>query len=662
MHKEHVGLKRFVAFITPLLMWLLLLFELDFVISRVYGDYNPDWGVLAINTNKSYYYPGEEAHFEFAVLDSNGMMVCDADLTLEITGEEGSIVDSLKTSDGSITVNPDCFSKTDYEKPDFEAFYTFDGDGSYDLTLTVNTQYGEYKTGRKVAVTNNIPFEVERKAPTRIFPINTHRVDIFVIPTEDFKGKVEELVPIDFQILKSSLFDIEIINENQQRISWQVDWIAGESYELSYYFDAPKESPEFYNLGPLQIRKKQNVLQKVLKVDDVVHKELGAWQIASDDILNRYATSCTGGWSDMATAQGSPTLGSTADYSSFSAANSANDTVSDQHDLYCTSFDSRNLGSFNSANIVFSFATDGVSNNDDYVLVDYVVGASPEYEIVTIIQDSVKSNSTNGGYWSYAASNITSWADIGNTVVHFHSTKIAGPGRDPAFVDAVWIEVDYTPRTYTQNDFEWYVAENTVTLTNIWPGGGGDNLIENEVFTQFPATNEALSYTDQVRIQMNLTIGGANLPTTIESFKLQYSASDDCTTATGWTDVGAKSSGVVWRLFDDAVLGDSTTQVNQISTSDTGTEGYYSEINSTANNPNAVSTTQNTEWDWPVEHNGAQDNKTYCFRMLLFDGTDFDTYNSDSYPKLTTAPGGSNMMRHGNVFQNDVERGYFWAD
>ena len=243
MHKEHVGLKRFVAFITPLLMWLLLLFELDFVISRVYGDYNPDWGVLAINTNKSYYYPGEEAHFEFAVLDSNGMMVCDADLTLEITGEEGSIVDSLKTSDGSITVNPDCFSKTDYEKPDFEAFYTFDGDGSYDLTLTVNTQYGEYKTGRKVAVTNNIPFEVERKAPTRIFPINTHRVDIFVIPTEDFKGKVEELVPIDFQILKSSLFDIEIINENQQRISWQVDWIAGESYELSYYFDAPKESP-----------------------------------------------------------------------------------------------------------------------------------------------------------------------------------------------------------------------------------------------------------------------------------------------------------------------------------------------------------------------------------------------------------------------------------
>ena len=161
---------------------------------------------------------------------------------------------------------------------------------------------------------------------------------------------------------------------------------------------------------------------------------------------------------------------------------------------------------------------------------------------------------------------------------------------------------------------------------------------------------------------MKFNIGGANLLTTTESFKLQFSGSDDCTTATDWTDVGAKASGSVWRLFDDATLADYTTQVNQISTSDSGAEGYYSEINATTNNPNAVSTTQNTEWDWPVEHNGAADNTTYCFKMLLFDGADFDTYNSDGYPKLTTAPGASNLMRHGNVFQNDVERGYFWTD
>jgi len=666
MHKEHIGLKRFVAFITPLLMWLLLLFELDFVISKVYGDYDPNWGVLAINTNKSYYSPGEEAHFEFAVLDSKGMMVCDADLKLDIVDEGGIVIDTLKTSDGSIIVNPDCHSKVNYEKPDFEASYSFGSTGDYNLTLTAGTRYGEHTSGRQVIVTNNIPFEVERKSYTRIFPVNTHRVDIFITPTENFKGVVEELVPAELSILESTLFKAVTPDEDRQKISWQVDWTAGDSYELSYYFDSPNKSPEFYTIGPLQIRKDQNIFQKVLKLDDIKYKDLGAWQIASDDILNRYSTVCTASgpktWAPDTNSAGLPDLGSTASLSSFDTTNSATATIGDEPNMQCDTFDSRDLGSINSVNVVFSFATAGANNGDDYLDVNYAVGASV-YDLVNIVQDATeKSNNTNGGYWSYAAANITNWVDVGNTAVHFDGIKTLRSDKDGAFIDAVWLEIDYTPRTYTQNDFEWYVTENSVTLTNIWPGGGGDNLLENEVFTQFPATNEALSYTDQVRIQMNFTVGNANLLTTTESFKLQFSGSDDCTTATGWTDVGAKASGTIWRFFDEAAIGDSTAQVNQISTSDSGAEGYYSEVNSTANNPNAVNTTQNTEWDWPVEHNGAADNTTYCFRMILFDGTDFDTYNSDGYPKLTTAPGGSNMMRHGKVFQNDVERGHFWAD
>jgi hypothetical protein len=38
------------------------------------------------------------------------------------------------------------------------------------------------------------------------------------------------------------------------------------------------------------------------------------------------------------------------------------------------------------------------------------------------------------------------------------------------------------------------------------------------------------------------------------------------------------------------------------------------------------------------------------------------SYNSDSYPKLTTAPGSANVMRHGNFFQGESEKGFFWAD
>ena len=105
-----------------------------------------------------------------------------------------------------------------------------------------------------------------------------------------------------------------------------------------------------------------------------------------------------------------------------------------------------------------------------------------------------------------------------------------------------------------------------------------------------------------------------SFPSSTIGFTLQYRASEDCTVAGAWTDVGAKGSGVAWRLFDEAAIGDSTVQVNNISTSDASAEGYYSEINPSANNPNDVLVNESSEWDWPIENYSAANNTTYCFR------------------------------------------------
>lgn len=219
------------------------------------------------------------------------------------------------------------------------------------------------------------------------------------------------------------------------------------------------------------------------------------------------------------------------------------------------------------------------------------------------------------------------------------------------------------PTTYTQNDFEWFVTANSVTLTDAWPPpAGGADIAENTAITQMPATNTPSKPGDKIRIQMNLTVAGSRMGSTQQAFKLQYSAASDCTVASSWTDVGAKASGSIWRLFDEASIGDSTAQVNQISTSNASSEGYYSEINASATNPNAVAVGNNTEWDWPVQNNGAAVDTTYCFRMVLDDGTALSTYNSDSYPKLTTAPSVDTLMRHGNFFVNQVEQGFLWND
>ena len=216
--------------------------------------------------------------------------------------------------------------------------------------------------------------------------------------------------------------------------------------------------------------------------------------------------------------------------------------------------------------------------------------------------------------------------------------------------------------TLTQDDFEWFVTADSVSLTNLWPPGSGANLDEIEVFTQLPASNEALVSGDQIRIQINIKVTGDTLSASTQAFQLEYDADEDCTTASGWTVVGDKGSGSIWRLFDESSIGDSTPQNNDISTSTTSAEGYYSEINASAVNPNEVLDGEYSEWDWPVENNGAAENTTYCFRIAKSGGAALGGYEIDGYPKLTTAPGNSSLMRHGNFFQNLSEKGFFWAN
>lgn len=243
-----------------------------------------------------------------------------------------------------------------------------------------------------------------------------------------------------------------------------------------------------------------------------------------------------------------------------------------------------------------------------------------------------------------------------------------GGGGDTGKAGAVGTEgvivITYEPilfPNYTQNDFEWFVTANSVTLTDAWPSGGVD-IAENTAI-DLPRTNGLIENGDKIRIQMNFAVTVTNLSASGQDFALQYAAGEDCTTVSSWTDVGGKASGSIWRLFDEAGIGDSTAQVNDISTSTSGAEGYYSEINPSGTNPNGVNVGQNSEWDWPVENNGAADGTTYCFRMTKGDGprTALDIYNADSYPKFTTAPGMSNLLRHGNFFAPG-EKGFWWVN
>lgn len=157
------------------------------------------WGVLAINTNKSIYLPGESASIAMAVLDELGNMVCNADVTLTITDPQGGVA-TRTTSDGSITVTDQCQKKEMNLTPDYQTSYPMGSVGRYAVHLQAITANGTEEITDAFEVRAFVPFDVERIAATRIYPPVNYPVRMKVTANVDFTGEVTEFVPDSYAI------------------------------------------------------------------------------------------------------------------------------------------------------------------------------------------------------------------------------------------------------------------------------------------------------------------------------------------------------------------------------------------------------------------------------------------------------------------------------
>lgn len=812
------------------------------LITNVYADYKEDWGVLAVNTNKSIYKVGDMAKFEYSVLDVNGGMVCGAKMEMRLTNRRHNIEETFSTENGRIRVNDGCDKKEYLEIPDLESDYLLEKPGTYEIELTAVIAAGKYSIRDSFKATNSSDFDVERIAPTRIYPPENYPVKLKVTTKSNFKGRVVDKVPLSFEINGGFGYTVEEYpEENYKEIVWEVDWLKGSSYELSYEFNAPNKSPEFYELGKLSFVKEYPWLEFIGLETWVVFEEGRVWQTASDaanELILFWDDNLAGGgapagWTSISDAAetyenvfirgaatpdavggGVATHNHTAaisnistlstlgrkkgtgtqagagahthtagtatsvvqsnlpDYSSLMVIKSTGATTSipryaialfetdpggdwvrystqDGKYIYggasagSTGGNSGNSHTHNVTSITlttisgttnvkqgneaFNLGSEGTHTHPSNDVTSQPATTEPPYKNALLYYPSladtdaptgliamfdtlplpdgwdtmsgsggdfenmfIKPSNTYSGSGGISTAHThtgvaggtsqmcdTTWDDEGvgtNLANHTHThtfdiglSELGGETYVPPYVDVVVAKYNPVTRVITQDDFEWFVTEDSETLTNAWPPGIGVNLDENDIFTQLPATNEPLVSGDKIRIQMNFEVTGLDLVVGEEAFELEYWASEDCTAVGSWTDVGAKASGSIWRLFDESSIGDSTVQVNNIDSSTVSAEGYYSEIIPSDVNPNEViaAASENSEWDWPVENNGAAENTTYCFRMVLDDagtGTELDFYTADSYPKLTTAPGTSVLMRHGNFFQDDSEKGFLWAN
>lgn len=230
-----------------------------------------NWGVLAINSNKSIYAPGEEAQFFLAALDESGDTLCDAILELAITDPSG------KTRAVPVQQSGDCGPNNVIESADYLANYAVGAEGEYRVALIHVADDGSVENAivDSFEVREFVPFTIERRGATRIWPVADYRMTLTLTATADFSGEFIEAIPQDFIVVDAGGAESEIFG-GAKRLIWPVNLKAGESIEVSYVYDAPDISPYLYLVGPAEVR----------QGDALPFSESRQWKIASDAVGN----------------------------------------------------------------------------------------------------------------------------------------------------------------------------------------------------------------------------------------------------------------------------------------------------------------------------------------------------------------------------------------
>jgi hypothetical protein len=221
-----------------------------------------------------------------------------------------------------------------------------------------------------------------------------------------------------------------------------------------------------------------------------------------------------------------------------------------------------------------------------------------------------------------------------------------------ARVAASWTASGAAEPTFTLNDYRWYVDNDSENVAAIW---GTPDIAESTSIVPLPAGNDPPDSSQELRLRVNFTVNTASLTATSQQFKLQFKAGTDGSCTTGsWTDVGSGA----WVFATSSVTDGANLSVIKLSSSDVLEE--YAKSNPTQTNHNSATATQDIEYDFHIIGTSMAEATQYSFRVVESDNTVFDAYTN--CPTLTTEPGTSLLMRHGDFFSEGLEKGFFWTD
>src|SRR3989344_3846490 len=166
------------------------------------------WGVLAINVNKSIYLPNEDSFIGIGVLDDQGKIVCNADVTLTIINPLNQTT-ILTTQNNEIKISPECSFLGVTSLPDYYTDYSVSGVGKYIMNLTAITANGVRNIQDNFSVQSSVDFDVARYGPTRVYPKAAYTMKIPIIANQNYNGIINEYVPAGFDISEVEIYEVQ---------------------------------------------------------------------------------------------------------------------------------------------------------------------------------------------------------------------------------------------------------------------------------------------------------------------------------------------------------------------------------------------------------------------------------------------------------------------
>lgn len=208
-------------------------------------------------------------------------------------------------------------------------------------------------------------------------------------------------------------------------------------------------------------------------------------------------------------------------------------------------------------------------------------------------------------------------------------------GGAPATITVYEIYADVTysssPPTYEQSAYRFFQNQRSTDV--------GTPLAAQDTAATLNAAGDAF------RLRLLLHVGTTDLNQNGENFKLQFvdRGTGSCSSPSGgtpstYTDV-TSSTVIAYENNASVSDGDALTGNTNDPThgTDTVNDQTYEEANNFTNSQSAINVGEDGMWDFALVDNNAPAATTYCFKVVLSDGTDIDTYTV--YPQITTGNG-----------------------